>query len=146
MKLVLVLVVFASAAAMENQHPNFGMHELDLHNPWCIPHCSYVCMATSGRVESCSKLVIQFCCNFTLHIILSSLHVNSWVLINNTFLLQMLPGNDTLKNLPTMDSCPSTMSSMDECFIKCGCQCIRCTACMAKSLAHVSIFKLTQPQ
>jgi hypothetical protein len=41
--------------------------------------------------------------------------------------------NNTLSSLPTMATCPSNMSLMNDCFLKCGCQCTRCAVCFLKS-------------
>jgi hypothetical protein len=50
-----------------------------------------------------------------------------------TCLNLMKPNNNTLANLPAMASCPASVTVMNDCFLKCGCQCTRCAVCFMKS-------------
>ena len=47
--------------------------------------------------------------------------------------------NETLASLPTMASCPSNVSVMNDCFLKCGCQCTRCAVCFLKGFHVASV-------
>jgi hypothetical protein len=72
-----------------------------------MPHCSYVCNANAGKIETCSNL--------------------------------LNPGNSTLMSLPDMASCPASTAAMNDCFVKCGCQCTRSilTTCF---LLHICLY------
>ena len=41
--------------------------------------------------------------------------------------------NTTLASLPAMASCPTSTAMMNDCYLKCGCQCTRCAVCLVKS-------------
>ena len=41
--------------------------------------------------------------------------------------------NTTLASWPAMASCPTSTATMNDCYLKCGCQCTRCTVCLMKS-------------
>ena len=49
-----------------------------------------------------------------------------------TCLNLMKPNNNTLASLPAMASCPASVTVMNDCFLKCGCQCTRCAVCFMK--------------
>ena len=53
-----------------------------------------------------------------------------------TCLHLMNHSNHTFASLPNMASCPSNMTLMNDCFLKCGCQCTRCAVCFLRGF-HV---------
>jgi hypothetical protein len=75
-------------------HPMMG--------PMCMSHCSYVCMASAGKVETCINL--------------------------------LNPTNTTIPSLPDMPACPADAKPVEDCFMKCGCQCTRCAMCLMKTM------------
>ena len=79
---------------MEAEHPMMA--------PMCMSHCSYVCMASAGKVEACAVL--------------------------------LSPSNETVPSLPDLASCPADTKPVEDCFMKCGCQCTRCGVCLMKNM------------
>jgi hypothetical protein len=43
-----------------------------------------------------------------------------------------------LKSLPEMNSCPTSTTTINDCFQRCGCQCTRCGVCMMKNMNPVA--------
>jgi hypothetical protein len=41
---------------------------------------------------------------------------------------------ETGSSLPDMDACPSSTTLLHDCYLKCGCQCTRCSICVTKIL------------
>ena len=72
-------------------------------SPMCMSHCSYICMTNGGKPETCLKLMGS----------------------NN--------GTNVISSLPPMASCPASTTVLNDCYLKCGCQCARCGICFLKN-------------
>ena len=101
---VVILVLMATTSCWTQDAAKAGIHHPHhmMGHQLCMAHCSYVCMASSGKIETCSNL-------------------------HN-------PNNSTLADLPDMASCPTATTAVNDCFLKCGCQCIRCGVCLMKNM------------
>ena len=104
--ILIVFSLFASGIMAEDvstgMNSRFGGHHDWMGHPMCMTHCSYTCMASAGKIETCPNL--------------------------------LNPGNGTLDSLSDMAACPTTTTAINDCFLKCGCQCTRCTICLMKNL------------
>ena len=100
---VLLLVVLSLSGLC---HADDGKWNPMMANKMCMAHCSYVCMASAGKIETCPNLLNH--------------------------------NNNTLSTLPDMAACPATTSAINDCFLKCGCQCTRCEVCLIKNLKPMS--------
>ena len=94
---ILILSLCAVATANDTKSD----HHYHQHN-FCMPHCSYVCMATPGKIETCANL--------------------------------LNPNNATMASLPNLAACPTTTAPIQDCMLKCGCQCTRCGVCLMKNM------------
>ena len=72
-------------------------------NPMCMSHCSYICMTNGGKPETCLKL------------------------------MGSNKGINVISSLPPMASCPASTTVLNDCYLKCGCQCTRCGICFLKN-------------
>ena len=99
---LMILSVLGQQDDMSGMEGRYGGHHLMMGSPMCMVHCSYICMASAGKIETCPNL--------------------------------LSPENNTLASLPDMANCPATTTPINDCFLKCGCQCTRCTVCLMKKM------------
>ena len=83
-----------------NTELNDEKEESEEHD-YCMPQCSYTCIATNGNLETCSAL--------------------------------LKPTNTTLINLPSIDACPTDVTLLTLCYMRCDCHCNRCAVCYIKN-------------
>jgi hypothetical protein len=100
-------LVVLTLAALGNCDGSVGTDErYGGHPGWmgqmCMSHCSYICLASAGKMETCLNL--------------------------------LSPTNTTMDSLPDLAACPATTAEINDCFLKCGCQCTRCSVCLMKKL------------
>ena len=96
------LSVFGQQDEVTGMEERYGGHHLMMGSPMCLVHCSYMCMASAGKIETCQNL--------------------------------LNPENNTLAGFPDMAACPATSTTINDCFLNCGCQCTRCTICLMKKM------------
>jgi hypothetical protein len=99
-QLMFLILSFSAMNLAEDSKPGYDHHHH--HHHFCMPHCSYVCLASAGKIETCANL--------------------------------LNPSNTTMSNLPDMAACPSANAPIDDCMMKCGCQCTRCGVCLLRNM------------